>query len=220
MHLLKHWVLNNFGFKLLSIFFGVILWFYVNAKGMIELNYVVPLEYHNLPSTLVIVGETVNYVDIRVKRREGFQDQSNVSQVAALVDLSEAKAGEIAFYLTDKNVRSTIPMEIMRISPRVIKVRIDPVVTKSVGVVPEVVGKPAIGIVLKGVEVDPPTVTVEGAKSLVAQLQKVSAGPINLNGARQTFSQEVTLKLSGKDIRVVDRGSVMVHVILGRENYN
>ena len=42
----------------------------------------------------------------------------------------------------------------------------------------------------------------------------------NLSGAHQTFSQEVSLKLMGKEIRVVDRRAVMIHVILGREKYN
>jgi YbbR domain-containing protein len=217
MHPLKNWVLKNIGLKLLSFFFALILWFYVNAKGMIEVNYVVPLEYHNLPSSLMMVGETVDYVDIRVKRREGFQNQSNSPQMSAMVDLSEAKAGETVLYLTEKNIRALDPVEVMRISPRAVKVKLEPVVTKIVGVVAEVVGKPAGGVVLKGVEVDPSTVTVEGAKSLVEQLNKVSAGPIDLNGAHKTFSQEVSLKLLVKEVRVVDQGAIRVRVILEKE---
>jgi len=217
MHPLKDWLVKNIGLKFLSFFFALILWFYVNAKGMIEVNYVVPLEYHNLSSSLRMVGETVDYVDIRVKRREGFQNQSNSPQMNAMVDLSEAKTGETVIYLTEKNIRTQNPVEVMRISPRAIKVRLEPVVTKSVEVVAEVVGKPAKGIVLKGMEVNPSTVTVEGAKSLVDQLHKVSAGPIDLNGAHKTFSQEVFLKLLGKEVRVVDHSSVMVRVILEKE---
>jgi len=93
------------------------------------------------------------------------------------------------------------------------------VVTKSVEVVAEVTGKPAEGVSLKSVEVNPSRVTVEGAKSLVDRLQKVSTVPINLNGASKTFSQEVSLKLLGKEVRVVDRGSVVVRLILEKEEY-
>jgi YbbR domain-containing protein len=131
-----------------------------------------------------------------------------------MVDLSSAKAGETVFYLTERNVRAPNHVEVIRISPRAIKVKLEPVITKRVEVVAEVVGKPAGGVVLKGVEVDPTTVTVEGAKSLVDQLHKVSTGPIDLNGAHKTFSQEVSLKLLGKEVRVVDRGVVVVRVIL------
>jgi YbbR domain-containing protein len=219
MNLLKKLFFKNIGLKLLSFFFALILWFYVNAKGMSEVNYVVPLEYHNLPSSLVMVGESVDYVDVRIKRREGFQNQATSQQMSAIVDLSEAKAGETAYTLTEKDVRVPGHMEATRISPRAIKVRLESVVTKSVEVVAEVTGKPAEGVSLKSVEVNPSRVTVEGAKSLVDRLQKVSTVPINLNGASQTFSQEVSLKLLGKEVRVVDRGSVVVRLILEKEEY-
>lgn len=66
MNRLKSFFLNNTGLKHLSFFFALILWFYVNAKGIVETNYVIPLETRNLPSSLVIVGETVDYVEVRV----------------------------------------------------------------------------------------------------------------------------------------------------------
>src|SRR3990172_10662970 len=142
MDRLKSLILKNTGLKLLSLFFALILWFYVNAKGMLETNYVVPLGYRNLPSSLVMVGEPVDYVDIRVKAREGIQNQSTPQQISAVVDLSGAKPGEAVFYLSEKNVQAPAHVEILRVSPRIIKVRLEPVVTKRVGVVAELVRKP------------------------------------------------------------------------------
>jgi len=217
MDRLKNLLLKNIGLKFLSFFFALILWFYVNAKGMIEVNYVIPLEYHNLPSSLMMVGESVDYVDVRIRLREGFQNQTVSQRMSAMVDLSEAKPGETVYYLDEKDIRVASHMEVTRISPRAIKVRLEPVVTKSVEVVAEVVGKPAEGVALKGVEINPPVVTVEGAKGLVDRLQKVSTVPIDLNGASKTFSQAVSLKLLGKEVRVVDQGSVVVRLILGKE---
>ncbi len=181
---------------------------------MVEVNYVLPLEYHNLPSSLMMVGESVDYVDIRIRLREGFQNQTVSQQMSVMVDLLGAKPGEITYYLNEKDIRVPSHMEVTRISPRAIKVRLEPVVTKSVEVVAEVVGKPAEGVSLKGVEVNPPVVTVEGAKGLVDQLQKVSTVPIDLNGASKTFSQAVSLKLLGKEVRVVEQKSVVVRLIL------
>jgi hypothetical protein len=184
---------------------------------MIEVNYVIPLEYHNLPSSLIMVGESVDYVDVRVRLREGFQNQALSQQISAMVDLSEAKPGEAVYYLNERDIRVPSHMEVTRISPRAIKIRLEPVVTKNVEVVAEVVGKPAEGVVLKGVEIDPPVVTVEGAKGLVERLQKVDTVPIDLNGASKTFSQAVSIKLLGKEVRVVGQGSVVVRFILEKE---
>ena len=217
MDRLKSLILKNTGLKLLSLFFALILWFYVNAKGMLETNYVVPLGYRNLPSSLVMVGEPVDYVDIRVKAREGIQNQSTPQHISAVVDLSGAKPGEAVFYLSEKNVQAPTHVEILRVSPRVIKVRLEPVVTKRVGVVAELVGKPAQGRVVKKIDVDPSVVTVLGAQSLVNPLQKVSTAPIDLTGAHSTFSKEVSLKPLGKEVRVVEQGPLVVRVILGEE---
>ncbi len=219
MDRLKNLFLQNIGLKLLSFFFALILWFYVNAKGIVEVNYVIPLEYHNLPSSLMMVGESVGYVDVRIRLREGFQNQAVSQQISAMVDLSEAKPGETVYYLNEKDIRVPSYMEITRISPRAIKVKLEPVVTKSVGVVAEVVGKPAEGVALKSVEINPPMVTVEGAKGLVDRLQEVSTVPIDLNGASKTFSQAVSLKLLGKEVRVVGQESVVVRLILEKEKY-
>ena len=217
MERLKSLILKNTGLKLLSLSFALILWFYVNAKGMIETNYVIPLEYRNLPSSLAKVGESVDYLDIWVKRREGIQNQTPPQQISAMVDLSGAKPGEALFYLSEKNVHVPARVEVMRISPRVVKVRLEPVVTKRVEVVAELVGRPAQGRAVKQIEVVPAIVTVEGAQSLVETLRTVATDPIDLTGAHSTFSKEVSIKPLGREVRVVERGPLVVRVILREE---
>jgi YbbR domain-containing protein len=175
---------------------------------------VVPLEYHNLPTSLVFVDETVDYVGVRVKQGEAFRNQSTPPQLSAVVDLSNAKAGETEYDLNETNIRAPARVDIKRIYPSVIKVKLEPVVTKRVDIVANVIGRPDQGVLLKRIEVRPSVVTIEGPRSRVDGLRQVNTVPINLAGVRRTFSQEVSLKGMGTEIRVFEDEPVVVHVIL------
>ncbi|MBI5199714.1 MAG: hypothetical protein HZA09_06855, partial [Nitrospirae bacterium] len=54
----KAFVFENFGLKLASLIFAIILWFFVMSRGKTEMSFQSPLEFRNIRKNLELVGET------------------------------------------------------------------------------------------------------------------------------------------------------------------
>ena len=131
---LRGLIFDNFLIKLVSFFFAGTLWFYVTSKGDLEMNFAVPLELRNVPADLMIRGEVPNYVNVRLKGRQSVIRGLNPDQVHVGVDLSDARVGENHFTLTDENLRLPRAIDVVRIVPRAVKIRMIRVKEKDAAV--------------------------------------------------------------------------------------
>lgn len=212
---MRELILNNFLIKILSLFFAIVLWFFVTSKGKLEVNFNIPLELRKIPSSMVVVGDVTDYIDVRLKGRQSAIEGISSGQISVHIDLSNANHGENAIYLSPQNIIVPPNIEVMRISPKAVRLKLEPLVKREVKVTPETAGAPAMGYRLKGIEVSPATVTVEGAESAVNRLSLIKTEVINLSGMnkRETFL-DVNLNLYGRDIKVLNGGYVRVKIIL------
>jgi YbbR domain-containing protein len=120
---LKALWLDNVLIKIVSLVFAVILWFYVNSKGVVEMDIAVPLELRNLPSNLTIIGDIMDDVNVRVKSRERILRGMAESRIHAVLDLAGAHAGENIYWLDAAVIERPADVQIERISPRWIRIR-------------------------------------------------------------------------------------------------
>ncbi|HEY5594306.1 MAG TPA: CdaR family protein [Nitrospiria bacterium] len=120
---LKARLLDNVLIKIISLVFAVILWFYVNSKGVVERDIAVPLEFRNLPANLTIIGDVLDEVNVRVKSRERILRGMAESRIHAVLDLAGAHAGENVYFLDAAAVERPEDVQIERISPRRIRIR-------------------------------------------------------------------------------------------------
>jgi YbbR domain-containing protein len=123
LYRLKALLLDNVLIKIVSLVFAVILWFYVNSKGVVEMDIAVPLELRNLPSNLTITGDVMDEVNVRVKSRERILRDMAESRIHAVLDLAGAHAGENVYLLDAAAVERPENVQIERISPRRIRIR-------------------------------------------------------------------------------------------------
>jgi YbbR domain-containing protein len=205
---------QNAVLKVLSLVFAILLWFYVNSKGKLEVNFVVPLELRNLPSSLVIVSDVIDYVDVRLRGRESLLRNLSSSQISVHLDLAKSHEGENLFYLTEDEADVPAHVEVAKISPKSVTVRFEQLVQKRVSVVPVLVGKPATGYRVTQVEVIPSMVTLEGAKNQVAMIQVLKTQPLDLTSLRGEIVQERQLALQESAVKVLEGESVKVVVHL------
>lgn len=214
---IREFILNNFLIKILSIAFAIILWFFVTSKGKIEVNFNVPLEFRKIPSSFVIVGDVNEYIDVRLKGRDSAIGGLSAGQISAHLDLSDAKPGDNIVYLSPENIVVPPNIEVMRINPKAVKLRLEPLIRREVRVMPETIGMPGKGYSVKEIEVSPLTVTVEGAESVINKLSSVKTEVISLSGIdkRETLL-DVKLNLYGRDVKIINRGYVKVRIILTR----
>ena len=81
-------------------------------------------------------------------------------------------------------------------------------------VVPLIVGEPENGYYVKSVEVSPQTVSVEGLRSTLLKLKSVKTEPIDITGFSESFSQDLKVDYTGRNIRS-KVNDVNVKVVIG-----
>jgi YbbR domain-containing protein len=214
---LKALIVENLGVKITSLIFAIILWFFVMSRGRTEISFEAPLEFRNIPQNLELVGETIKSVDVWVEGQESTLRRLKGNEVKTTIDLSDAKEGESTYYIGQERIKAPFNLKVVRVNPTSIKVRLDRVITKTVEVKPTLVGKPAPGFRLKRVEINPPSVRVEGAKREVEFLRFLKTEPIDITGTYESFTYDGKIDTSGKNIRVQDKDALEVKVFIARE---
>jgi len=215
---LKALLLDNYLIKIVSLAFAVILWFYVNSKGGVEMEMTVPLELKNIPPSLVVVGEMINDVNVRIKGRERIVQGITAQGLSAVLDLTKAREGDNVYFLDPSVIAVPSNTQITWINPRRVVIRTEGLIKKAVQVSPRVEGKPAAGYRIDRVEVTPAWVMAEGARSVVDPLTLLVTDPIDVTGARRTLIRETKLNLLGKDLRIDEKEPIQVKVHFARQD--
>jgi len=123
---LKALLLDNVLIKIVSLVFAVLLWFYVNSKGSAEIEIAVPLELRNVPARLVVVGDMIDDVTVRVRGRERILEEIALKPPRAVLDLTDAREGTNVLVLNPSAIAVPANAQIVRISPRRVSVRLGP----------------------------------------------------------------------------------------------
>lgn len=215
---LRQVVFDHFLTKMFSLFFAVVVWFYVNTRSQAVEQLVLPVSYRGKPEALAFVGNPTDQVEIRVRGREVALRTLDAGAISVVVDLSGAKPGDNLFVLGPGNIHFPSDVEIGRISPKTINVRMEPLASKQLGVAAVLVGRPAQGLRVARVSVRPTHVTVRGPRSLLEGMERVSTEPIDLENRQTSFGVTVGLDLAGGRLRIAGKDSeIHVQVILARK---
>lgn len=84
---------------------------------------------------------------------------------------------------------------------------------RTVPIVPDVVGEPAVGYQIESVSVEPLTVTVNGEEPLVTRMESVRTDPIDVTGREHDFEAKVPLSLPA-EVNASGVGDVSVTVTI------
>jgi YbbR domain-containing protein len=195
---------DNWGLKGLSLLLAFGVWLYVNSQGQVTVNFAVPIEVVNLSPDLVLAEMTEESADVRVKGRENTLARISSRHIHAYLDLASATPGEQWVTLGPSDIKIAQPVEVTRVSPRQVRVRIEPRLTRPVKVVADVIGKPAPGRNVTRIVVDPPAVKVTGAESAFKGLSALPTQPVDVSGLAESVRREVRLDLRGRDLEVLE----------------
>ena len=90
-----------------------------------------------------------------------------------------------------RDVERPDEIEVVSIDPNSIPVRVDREATRSLPVVPRIVGEPAGGAVAGEIQALPESAVVRGPQSLLASLDALTTSPVSLDGHAFSFEQTV-----------------------------
>jgi YbbR domain-containing protein len=213
---MRKFFFENLGLKIAAVLLSIVLWVFVTWRGQSEISVDVPLEFKNLPAGLEIVNHTAKTVSLSIKGQERFVKNVRPSDIRVSIDLSKAKRGESIYYITRDEIKLPHALAVTNIMPSSIKVTTEETISKTVRVIPLITGEPEKGYYVKSIEVNPPTVTIEGVKSEIARIKNVKTEVMDITGLNETFAQDLKLDLTGRNARAATSSVTVKVVIAGK----
>jgi len=215
---LRRVILANWPAKVLSLVAALGIWFSVVSAQQRVGNFPggIPVDIQHVPDGLVAIADTEE-ISLSVIADQAAWSQFTADTFHASVDVNSASAGVVDAPVT---VTSSIPgVQITKVSPSTVLVRLEKLATKKVPVQIRLDGQPADGFAPGEVTTNPTTVTVSGPESRLKQVDQV-IGTVSLNGERSDFDQTAPVKaiVAGEELAniSIDPTTVVTHVPIER----
>jgi hypothetical protein len=210
---LKRLLLHNAGWKILALALAAFLWFSLSGQRrqrISERGYVIPLTVVNLPPEAVLASPVPDTVDVRLRGPFDAIRLADPSKMEAVMDFSQSEPGERIYKLGADDINAPEELEVVSISPPVVRVRIERLARKQVAIVPRFLAPAAAGVVAR---VEPPRATILGPEGEIAKTDSIPTDPISLVGRDGTDLVVPATLAAEPNVRVVDpKGVVLVRI--------
>lgn len=212
---IKRMFLNNWGLKLLALFFSILLW-------LIVVNVDDPTQTKTFTTSVNVVNADVltdagryyeipeggNTVSFRVTAKRSVMERLSGSDFTATADMNYLEDdSRVPVTITVNNNNSSITVSVKRLYLQVI---IGNKMTTKHDVEVETNGNPAEGCVIDKTEVDPSSVTVSGPEDVVSTIAKVVAY-VDVDGVNEDFDTDASLHFLDKNGNEIDQSRLNVN---------
>jgi len=207
------WLTENIGFKALSVLFAVLLWYMVNFTGSTEIVISAPVKFDRIAENYDLLWESASTVSITLSGQKRVVKSLAPDAVSVAVDLSRARPGESFHQVNFGNLTLPPDLQIVKITPNVIRVHLEEIISRKLAVRPNIVGEPRRGWAVAGVDVSPESVIVSGVKRFIVGEHEIHTEPVNIDGIARDTTFAVKLDTAGGGYRLAaDRAAVTVRV--------
>lgn len=210
----RRFITTNPLLKLISLGLAIALWFFVVSKGRSGIIMDIPIGFKNIPPELELVDATKT-VTINIEGQERLLKNLKEDNISVVIDLKNAKKGEIYSLISEDNIRLPKSLVITKISPQRVKLILEEKLKKQVPVRPVIIGSPAEGLIVRNVEMIPKTVVIEGPANTITKIYSVKTEPIDITGVTEDIQYSASLNITKKNVRA-DVSEVKVNVYFRR----
>jgi YbbR domain-containing protein len=210
-------ITKNTTIKVISLILAIILWVFVKSKSGGEVGLVVPLEFYRVPSRLIVTTLSDEAINVRITGSVIQLQRLPSREMRARIDLSRARPGTNSFDILPDNFNISKSLDITQISPSSVKVELDHVLEKMVYVKPVVQGKPARGYRVSKITVDPPSITLQGARSQLAGLKEVLTEEVDISDIKETVEVEVPLRIADLRLKKAVKRTATITIVVKEE---
>jgi YbbR domain-containing protein len=193
----------NASYKVLAVILAVFVWFLARKSGEpIQMSFYAPVVFKNVSPEFQVTSDPpqVNIV-VHTNSRDSFNPQ----EIQAVLDLDKAQEGILSYVLTENHILSPVKVEITRIHPSQITVRIEELIEKSFSIKPRYQGTPKKGYLLGDIKIVPDTLTMRGPRSVLEKMEHISAHEIELEGLNESTTMRVDLDLPGGNVQIINQ---------------
>ncbi len=199
-------------YGLLALVISGVLWGMAHGSSRIDRGFDIPVAFVGMPEELVITRKSTEEINIRVLGQRAALRDIAAKDLEYEVNLEGAKPGN-AVYLVDETTL-VLPQgaQILSRSPATIELEFERRGRKSVRITADLEGEPADGFVFTEVEIDPPRVWLEGARSKVIRLSEVMTETIDVAGLSELLEREVRLSLGVEHVWVEEDEPIRLRI--------
>jgi YbbR domain-containing protein len=196
---------RTWALRLLALGIAIGIWFNASVEDrLVPSERVVEASVSfNRPRGFIII-DPVRTVNVRLLGNKRAVRQLSSDQVSVSVDLSPRQEGSAIINLGSDDVLAPNGLEVVSIEPGTIQVQLEREITQRVPVSPEILGKPAAGVIVGEAEVSPSQVLVSGPASRLERIVSLSTPPISLEGRNSTFEESVPVLSPDPLIQIVE----------------
>jgi YbbR domain-containing protein len=206
------WLFHNFRYKLLALVVAILMWSGSHSTVTEERGFDIPVAMMGIPDDLVVTGQSSDMVNIRVRGSQAALRSLQVGNLEYVVDMRGARPGVLEREVDALSVALARGTQLVSRSPATLEFTLEPKGTKTVRVRPDLEGEPAPGYAIAGVDVEPTTVRIAGARSEVLRLTEVLTETIDVSGLTSEMVRRVRPSLRGRNLWVEAGQEITVRV--------
>jgi YbbR domain-containing protein len=202
----------RFGTLLLSTAIALVLWGMAHGTSSVDRGVDVPVIFDDVPDDLVIVGQSVDAVNLRVLGTRAALRSIGSDRLEYRIAVAGAKPGHAVFEVDPSLIELPRGVRAVSRSPAAIEVDFERRGRKQVRVRPDLTGEVAPGFALGAVEVDPERVWIAGARGEVLRLSEVVTDVVDVSGLQAPVERKVRLALGSEHMWPEQDGPVTVRI--------
>ena len=209
--------MKNLRYKILAVLLAVVIWYFVVGEERAEVGLTVPLELVNIPRNLIVVNNVTPAIDIRVNGPKSLVRALSMENLRKSLDLSQSKRGTVVFSISPEGIPLPRGVKVTRVSPTQVVVALQNLVTKVVNVKPRLIGKPAPGFEIAGVDINYNQVPIAGPQDVLDNLDTLNTKPIEIEGLTASLRQRTSLDFRNHQISLAKEMPLEVQVTIKKK---
>lgn len=190
------WLIRNIGTMILALVLAIVVWIsaVTAANPNVERTRTVPLDIVGLDPDMLIVGNVPTQVRVALEAPSSVMDSMIASEnaVQAWVDVAGLEPGTHNLIVQVQVNSAFRPVRQGAVIPELVEITLEPLLTRSYPIKVEITGEPAVGYQKGPLVIEPSSVTVSGAASLVTQIEQVGTS-VDISGVTETVERNVSL---------------------------
>jgi len=212
---IKEWFFKSGRMQLVAVFLAFVAWISVQSGQTVRQRMRFPVDYQNLPSSLVLKKEGPKEVQVTLIGPL-YRIRSIDREVSAyIIDLSNLRAGLHSFEIESSNFRLPFDVRALAPNPRRIDIELEELKKKEVPI--EIIrkGDLAEGYSISKIDVTPNPLQLIGSAAALDQINSIPL-ELDLSNRSESFSTSLLVNLKVPGVKIVD--SVFVEVEVSRLN--
>ncbi len=205
---------KNFGLKILSLCVALVLWYSVVSERQTNLLVTVPLTFINVPKGMKVRMVSAERVSLHLEGLVSSIRTMEIGKIRGTIDLKGTREGKSRFELSPAQFNLPEGIRVVGISPEVVYVVLERLLTFKLPVKPRVKGKVDAHYAVRKVFAVPRFVWVIGDRKARSSISNIPTKVLDISGLKTNLKKTVPLEVP-RDVHLKESlDQVVVQVIL------